>query len=113
MGFSDIALVLVVVGIAAAGAIELRPAVLTVFLAVNIRLCEILFHICIECSVMEIAHFIILIADKLMARVDIALGSYCNIFISAAAAPQTLYCAGSLIQVYHKMEEIIIIALFA
>ena len=47
-----------------------------------------------------------------MTWVNIALGGHRNIFIAAAAASQTLYSAGTLVQVYHEMEEIEIIALF-
>ena len=61
---------------------------------------------------MQVTHFIGFISYKLMTWVNIALGGHRNIFIAAAAASQTLYSAGTLVQVYHEMEEIEIIALF-
>ena len=61
---------------------------------------------------MQVTHFIGFISYKLMTWVNITLGGHRNIFIAAAAASQTLYSAGTLVQVYHEMEEIEIIALF-
>ena len=55
---------------------------------------------------MDITHIEFLNTYKLMTGVDITLGRYCDIFISAAAASQALDSTGALIKVDHKMEEI-------
>ena len=89
------------------------PAVFTVFFGINISLGKHLFHIVIKCAVVKIAHLVLLMADKLMTWVNISLRSNSDIFVSAAAASQTFYCAWSLIQINHKVEEIIILPFFS
>ena len=41
-----------------------------------------------------------------MAGINIAIGSYGNIFISASASAKTFYCAGALVKIDHEMEEV-------
>lgn len=108
----DIAVVDVIIGIAAAAAVEFRPAVLTVVLGVDMSRGEFLFDVVVEGALDDIAHFVSVAAHELMTGIDISVGSYSHVLVAAAAASETLYRAGTLIEIQHKMEEIKMSALF-
>ena len=111
MSCSYIAHILVIIGIAAAAAIELRPALAAVGLGINMSLCKIGFHFLIEGTIVYIAHFVLVDTHELMTRKNISVRSYSHIVVSAAAAPQSLYSAGALIEVKHEVEEVELFAL--
>ena len=69
-------------------------------------LCEVIRDFRVNLTVIYIAHFPLVNTDKLMTRVNIPVRRDCHILVSAAAAPQSLDRAGSLIKVYHVVEEI-------
>ena len=110
---SDISLILEIVCITAAGAIELCPAVTAVFLAVDICFRKIQLHVGVEGPVVQVAHFELFHSDELMAGINVALRSNCNIFVAATAAAQTLDRARSLVEIDHKVEEIVFVSLAA
>ena len=60
----------VVVCVASAAAIESCPAFAAVFLAVNMSLGKLIFDVHVKCLVHEVAHFVLVYADKLVAVLD-------------------------------------------
>ena len=106
----DVAHILVVVGVAAAAAIELRPALAAVGLGVDVSCCKISLHLLIERAVVDIAHFVLVDAYELVTREDVAVGSDSDVVVAAAAAAESLYRAWSLIEVEHKVEEVELLA---
>ena len=111
MRIVDITCVNVVVCIATATAIELCPALFALRLIVNVCVSKHIFHFLVKCAVIEIAHFELGDTNELMTWVNIAVRSNRNILVSASTAPKSLYRTRTLIEVYHKMEEVYELAL--
>src|SRR5699024_3403629 len=102
----DISLILPVVGIAAATAIEFCPTIFAVCLRIYIGFCKALFHGQIKASIQNASHFPLLIPYKLMAGINVAFWGNCYILITTATSPQAFNGTRSLIQVDHKMEKV-------
>lgn len=68
------------VGCTAAGAVESGPAVVTFLAGVDIALAEVFLNIGVGDTVPDIAHEVLFVADKLMARIKIAPRSDSEIF---------------------------------
>lgn len=97
MGLVDIALVLPVIGVASAAAIELRPAILALLLAIHIGKRKHVFPFHVVAAVQHIAHLPFVLTDKLMAWEDIPFGRHSNILIAAAAPAKPFDCTGALV----------------
>lgn len=106
MGFEDIALILLVIGIAAAGAIKLCPTPAALLFVVHIRPGKAGFLFQIVVPSQHIAHLPLGLADKLMTREYLSFRIHGTVFIPAAAAAQTFNCTGTLIQIQHKVEKV-------
>ena len=111
MRLMNVAVVNEVVCVTAAAAVESCPALLAVFLGVNVRTCKFLFQLFVESSLVDVAHFHILNANELVAGINVALGGDSYILVAAAAASQALDSARSLVKVEHKVEEVEVLAL--
>ena len=112
MSLANIALILVVISVTAAAAIELSPAFAAIGFGVNVSLSEIGFHFLIESALIDIAHFILIDTDELVTGENIAVGSDSDVVVAAAAAAQALDSARTLIEVEHEVEEVELIAFF-
>lgn len=97
MGLVDIALVLPVIGVASAAAIELRPAILALLLAIHIGKRKHVFPFHVVAAIQHIAHLPFILTDKLMAWEDIPFRRHSNILIAAATPAKPFDCAGALV----------------
>ena len=93
------------IGSAAAGAVQLRPAVRTVGTGIDIALAEFLAQSLIRDAMIDIAEAVCLIADELMAWIKIAPGSDGDIFRSGTASGDALVDAWSVLEVDHVVIE--------
>ena len=99
-----IAFILKTVSITAARTIKPRPAFRTPVFTVNMRFSEIILYFIIYRPVKNIPHFPLFHAHKLVTGINLPVGSYRHIFVSAATASQSFDSAGTLIQIDFKME---------
>ena len=89
--------ILHIVGIAAATAIKLGPAFLTIRFIIN-RCCRKIRFFCkIERIIMQVPHFPLFLPDKLMAGVYISIRGHRYILIATAATAQTFNCTRALV----------------
>ena len=98
MRCAAVALVNEGVCVAAARAVEFRPAAAAALFAVNMSFREIGFDVGVEVAVFNIAHFPVFYTHKLVARVNIAVRLDCHIVVSAAAPAKSFNRARTLSQ---------------
>ena len=90
---------------AAAGAIKLRPAVLTLGSCVCVTGAELVLNSGVFNTVPDIAEAVFGVAYKLMAGEQLSPGSYCHILGTGAAARYSLIDAGTVLKVKHIVIE--------
>ena len=90
---------------AAARAVELRPALLALRTRIDVHAGKLLRDVHIEGLVEHTALLELILADKLVAGIDVAVRRYGYILIARTAAAQTLNNARTLIQIDHEVEE--------
>ena len=105
VGLGDVAVEGMGVGLAAAAAIEARPALGAFFLGEHGILLEARLHGGIKGAVQHRAHAHPLAAHELVAGVDVAVRSYGHVLVARAAAGETLAQTGAAGQIHHKVEE--------
>ena len=90
---------------AAAGAVELRPALLALRTGIDVHACEFLRDVHVKGLIEHAALLELILADKLVAGIDVAVRRYGYILVARTAAAQTLDNARTLIQIDHEVEE--------
>ena len=90
---------------AAAGAVELRPALLAFRAGIDVHAGELLRDIHVNGLVEHAALPELLLADELMAGIDVAVRRDRNVLVTGAAATQALDHARALIEIDHEVEE--------
>ena len=106
MRFKYVACILEIVGVTSAAAKEFCPTVAAFFLFINVGGCKIALNLAVKRSVLDRAHYIIGHADKLVARINVAIRSYRNVLVAAAASAKPFDCARTAVKINHKMKEI-------
>ena len=106
MYLMNVTVINVIVCITSTTAIEFCPAFLAGWLGINMSSGKLLLDLLIEGTLLNIPHTILLMANKLMAWVNISIRCNGNILVSASAATKTLDHTRSLLQIDHKVEEI-------
>ena len=99
----DIATVLDIVGMAAAAAEELGPAVAADGLVEDVHVAEERRQFRIGHAVIDIADDVVVLADELMARIDIAVGDDTHVFMTGTAAAQALGDTGTAVEIHDEM----------
>ena len=95
----------VCVGRAAAGAVELGPAVLALRAGVGVAVLELIPHGGVGDALPDVAHPVLGVADELVAGVQVAPGGHGHVLGAGAAARNALVDAGAAGQVDHVMVE--------
>lgn len=99
----DIATVLDIVGMAAAAAEELGPAVAADGLVEDVHVAEERRQFRIGHAVIDIADDVVVLADELMARIDIAVGDDTHVFMTGTAAAQAFGDTGTAVEIHDEM----------
>ena len=86
----NVSVINVIICIASTAAIEFCPAFLAGWLGINMSSGKFLLDLLIEGALLDVTHAILLMTNKLMARVNISIRRNGNILVSAATATKTL-----------------------
>ena len=101
IGLEDAAAVGLAVGVAAAAAIELGPAIAAVLLAIDGGGGKLFLHLQVDGLSENIPHLPFRMSHKLMTRINVTVRGDRHILVAGSAAPEAFVGAGSLIQVQH------------
>ena len=101
----NIAVEQVSISMTAAAAEEFCPTVAAFFLTENVRAAEFFRQLGIFHAIKYVAEHVVFASGELMARIEIAVGRHCKIFMTGTAAAESFGYARAVFEVDIEMEE--------